>query len=281
MLQRHQLISVGRSALALGVGGFLICGLAVGPARSQSDPRAQQWQQMRNQYETRLNDEWKKCDRGAYNHDLQNLAALAQIIQQAETEERLTRDRQTGQPSGGHGLTYMDSVYTNQHLADFRARSWNHCLPPKQTSMTTSPSPGRGATAAFSESADRESRTMAFASAGDRSNARGTYSLTGGEKTTFGTASFHDTSSQGTFETTRGGIAAGPRSIEAGEEPCHVREFAEHGVKEVEAVGPCLHEGQECELQVRKLRSMAAWSTASTPHTVPSPLNEEYRPFCR
>ena len=113
-----------------------------------------------NAYVNNLYKYHEACNKTAFDHDLQNLAALADIMGQVASREaaaemgRLTasgkypnqagidkqmnkeRDDATAGKAGATnaGAAYADSLAINLALADFRKFDWKHC---QQTSMSS------------------------------------------------------------------------------------------------------------------------------------------------
>ncbi|MEW6599192.1 MAG: hypothetical protein AB1429_17080 [Pseudomonadota bacterium] len=103
-----------------------------------------------------LTDEYDRCDRAAFNHDLQNLAALADILQNKENTERMAAindlrvsgkyktdaalnkalDKQRDSADTLFGQYYNDSIAINHQLAYFRGLSWAKCAEKSATTYT-------------------------------------------------------------------------------------------------------------------------------------------------
>jgi hypothetical protein len=104
-----------------------------------------------------LDAEYERCDRSAFNHDLQNLAALAEILQNKENAEREAEisnlrssgkyntdtalnkalDKQRDSANTNFGKYYNDSIAVNQILASYRSYSWAKCADKSTTTYTT------------------------------------------------------------------------------------------------------------------------------------------------
>jgi hypothetical protein len=113
-----------------------------------------------------LTGEYNRCDRAAFNHDLQNLAALADILQNKENTERAAAindlrasgkyktdaalnkalDKQRDSANTTFGQYYNDSVTVNQQLAYFRSLSWAKCA---EKSATTYTAPSKSETKTY------------------------------------------------------------------------------------------------------------------------------------